>query len=103
MHSKTSKEVVRIYDAIRLLECQLFPRKKQETCEAFLEDVNKRIGEWVVRIGKLDKAPAHKQQEAQQRLALLRKRGAELAEELAYISVCLANTAQPSAQPKVEH
>ncbi|MDT4815623.1 DNA replication and repair protein RecF [compost metagenome] len=103
VHSKTSKEVVRIYDAIRLLECQLFPRKKQETCEAFLEDVNKRIGEWVVRIGKLDKAPAHKQQEAQQRLALLRKRGAELAEELAYISVCLANTAQPSAQPKVEH
>lgn len=103
VHSKTSKEVVRIYDAIRLLECQLFPKKKQETCEAFLEDVNKKIGEWVVRIGKLNKAPAHKQQEAQQRLALLRKRGDELAEELAYIAVCLAGMAQLSSQPNVEH
>lgn len=103
VHSKTSKEVVRIYDAIRLLECQLFPKKKQETCQAFLEDVNKKIGEWVVRIAKLDKAPPHKQQEAQQRLALLRKRGEELAEELAYIAVCLANMAQLSSPPNVEH
>lgn len=103
VHSKTSKEVVKIYDAIRLLECQLFPKKKQETCEAFLEDVNKRIDDWVVRIGKLDKAPAQKQQEAQQRLIRLRRRGEELAEELAYIAVCLANTAQPSAQHNVEH
>ncbi|PJY96156.1 ATP-binding protein [Pseudomonas donghuensis] len=103
VHSKTSKEVIRIYDAIRLLECQLFPKKKQETCQAFLEDVNKKIGEWVVRIERLDKAPAHKLQEAQQRLANLRKRGDELAEELAYIAVCLASTAQLCSQPNAEH
>lgn len=99
VHSKTSKEVVKIYDAIRLLECQLFSNKKHGTCKAFLEDVNKKIGEWVNRIAKLDKAPVHKQQEAQQRLALLRRRGEELSEELAYIAVCLANTKQESGSP----
>lgn len=98
VHSKTSKEVVRIYDAIRLLECQLFPKKKHETCAAFLEEVNRKIDEWVVRIGKLDKAPEHKQQEANQRLAILRKRGEELGEELAYIAVCLASNAEKNCK-----
>jgi len=94
VHSKTSKEVVNIYDAIRFLECQLFPKKKQESCEAFLEDVKKKIDDWVFKISKLDKAPVQKQQEAQQRLFRLRKRGEELSEELAYISLCLANSAK---------
>lgn len=94
VHSKTSKEVTNIYDAIRFLECQLFPKKKQESCEAFLEEVKNKIDAWVLKISKLDKAPVQKQQEAQHRLFRLRKRGEELSEELVYIAQCLANTAK---------
>lgn len=89
VHSKTSREVIRIYDAIRLLECQLFPHKKQQTCEAFLTEVNAKITEWATRLEKLDKAPPHVREAAQQRLGLLRKRGDELTQEITYIAKCL--------------
>lgn len=90
VHSKTSKEVIKIYDAIRLLECQLFPAKKQASCQALLQEVNKKIGMCVGKIEKLTMAPTEIKLAAQQRLALLRKRAAELTQELAYVEVCLA-------------
>src|SRR5699024_1824591 len=57
VHSKTSKEVVRIYDAIRLLECQLFPAKKQVSCKNLLDDLAVKIAAGLEKVGKLDKAP----------------------------------------------
>jgi DNA sulfur modification protein DndD len=94
VHSKTSMEVIKIYDAIRLLECQLFPAKKQASCKNLLGDLNEKIGACVGKIEKLDKAPVEVQQAHKQRLAALQKRAEELAQELAYVEVCLAANAQ---------
>lgn len=90
VHSKTSKEVIKIFDAIRLLECQLFPTKKQASCQALLQEVNKKIDIWRGKIEQHTGAPAEFQQAAQQRLSLLRMRADELTQELAYIEFCLA-------------
>lgn len=57
VHSKTSKEVIKIYDAIRLLECQLFPVRKQESCENLLGELKKQISVSVSKLEKLDRAP----------------------------------------------
>ena len=92
VHSKTSKEVVRIYDAIRLLECQLFPLKKDITCKALLVEVENRIDQWITNIAKLAQAPENVQKEAEARLALLRSRADEITQELEYLAVCLAET-----------
>src|SRR5690606_4463816 len=43
VHSKTSSEVLRIYDAIRFLECQLFPKRKKESGERYLAEVKEKI------------------------------------------------------------
>ena len=43
VHAKTSGEVLRIYDAIRFLECQLFTARKKESGEKFLAEVNDKI------------------------------------------------------------
>lgn len=90
VHSKTSKEVVRIYDAIRLLECQLFPLKKDIACKVLLAEVNDKIDQWTGRLAKLSQAPEGVQRDAEERLSLLRRRAEELTQELAYIAVCLA-------------
>lgn len=90
VHSKTSMEVIKIYDAIRLLECQLFPTEKHASCQTLLQDVNEKIGVWAGKIEQLTRAPAEVQQAAQQRLTLLHKRADELNQELAYVEVCLA-------------
>ncbi|PBQ09935.1 hypothetical protein CCL07_04385 [Pseudomonas congelans] len=94
VHSKTSKEVVRIYDAIRLLECQLFPLKKDIACKALLVEVNDKIDQWVGKLAKLAQAPEGVQKDAETRLRLLRRRADELTQELAYIAVCLAEMAK---------
>lgn len=94
VHSKTSKEVIKIYDAIRLLECQLFPTKKQASCKNLLRDLGEKIGVCVGKIGKLNRAPVEVQQAHTQRLAVLQKRAEEIAQELAYVEVCLAANAQ---------
>lgn len=91
VHSKTSKEVVRIYDAIRLLECQLFPEKKKVSCKNLLEVLNKKIGIRTAKIAKIDKAPVDVQLMHKQKLAALQKRAAELAQELAYAEACIAS------------
>ncbi|WP_104204363.1 AAA family ATPase [Billgrantia saliphila] len=90
VHSKTSQEVIKIYDALRLLECQLFPSKKQASCQDLLQDVNEKIDMWAVKIERLGRAPAEVQLAAKKKLDLLRKRADELTQELAYVEVCLA-------------
>jgi DNA sulfur modification protein DndD len=94
VHSKTSKEVIRIYDAIRLLECQLFPAKKQLSCKNLLEDLDVKINAHLRKMSKLDKAPLQAKQVHEQRLAALRKRSGEVTQELAYVEVCLAANAE---------
>ncbi len=94
VHSKTSKEVIKIYDAIRYLECQLFPVKKQASCKNLLEDLDEKIGVCIGRLEKLDRAPVEVQQLHKQRLATLQKRAKELVQELAYVEVCLEANAQ---------
>ncbi|MGP9643586.1 MULTISPECIES: AAA family ATPase [unclassified Halomonas] len=90
VHSKTSQEVIKIYDAIRLLECQLFPDKKQASCQALLQEVNEKIDVGIGKLERLGRAPVEVQLAAQQRLDLLRKRATELTQELAYVKSCLA-------------
>lgn len=94
VHSKTSKEVIKIYDAIRLLECQLFPAKKHASCKNLLGDLIQKIGVRAGKIEKLGKAPVDVQQIHKQQLAVLQKRAEEVAQELAYAEVCLAANAQ---------
>lgn len=89
VHSKTSQEVIKIYDALRLLECQLFPSKKQVSCQDHLQEVNEKIDRLAVKIERLGRAPDEVQQDAKKKLDLLRKRANELTQELAYIEVCL--------------
>ena len=100
MHSKTSKEVVRIYDAIRLLECQLFTARKKDSGEKFLADINGKI-EWGKRkMASLARAPDHVQLEQQTRLSALEKRAADLVQELEFIDRCLASVAQRDQVPE---
>lgn len=94
VHSKTSNEVIRIYDAIRLLECQLFPAKKQLSCKNLLDDLDVKINAHLGKMGGLDKAPLKVKQAHEHRLAALRKRAGEVAQELAYVEVCLAANAE---------
>ncbi|MBF8008057.1 AAA family ATPase [Pseudomonas brenneri] len=100
VHSKTSKEVVRIYDAIRLLECQLFTARKKDSGEKFLADINGKI-EWGKRkMASLARAPDHVQLEQQTRLSALEKRAADLVQELEFIDRCLASVAQRDQVPE---
>ncbi|QKJ37653.1 ATP-binding protein [Pseudomonas sp. MPDS] len=89
VHSKTSKEIVRIYDAIRMLECQLFTARKKESGQKFLAELNAKI-EWSrKKMPGFAKAPPAVQQERQAALEALEKRAAELEEELNFIERCL--------------
>lgn len=90
VHSKTSKEVVKIYDAIRLFECQLFPEEKQASCIILLAELALKISVCTAKIAQLEKAPVEVQQAQQQRLAALQKRELEVNQELAFIEACLA-------------
>lgn len=94
VHSKTSNEVLRIYDAIRLLECQLFPMKKKELGEKCLAELNEKINKSQRKLETLARAPVEVQREHQTNLKVLKKRAAELEQELMYIDHCLASIAQ---------
>lgn len=108
VHSKTSKEIVKIYDAIRLLECQLFTLRKKASGEKFLADLSAKI-EWNrKKMPGLARAPAAVQQERQAALGEMEKRAAELEEELKFIERCLESIAEqdqvegrPAQQPPV--
>lgn len=102
VHSKTSKEVVRIYDAIRLLECQLFPIRKDSACKALLVEVNNRINRSEARLAQLALAPEAVQKDAEARLSLLRRRAAELTQELDYIAICIAEVAKLNLPPSIQ-
>lgn len=94
VHSKTSGEVLRIYDAIRFLECQLFPARKKESGEKYFAEVNERIKRSQRKLAGLAKAPAEVQKEHQAALGALEKRAVELDQELQFIEQCLASIAQ---------
>ena len=94
VHSKTSSEVVKIYDAIRYLECQLFTTKKRESGVKCLADLNDDIAWRQRKLAKLAKAPEEVQKEHQAALKTLEKRAVELDQELQFIEQCLASVAQ---------
>ncbi|MGN7934100.1 AAA family ATPase [Pseudomonas sp. 22447] len=94
VHSKTSSEVVKIYDAIRYLECQLFTTKKRESGVKCLADLNDDIAWRQRKLAKLAKAPEEVQKEHQAALKALEKRAVELDQELQFIEQCLASVAQ---------
>ncbi|RMS07880.1 hypothetical protein ALP72_02723 [Pseudomonas coronafaciens pv. coronafaciens] len=94
VHSKTSSEVVKIYDAIRYLECQLFTAKKRESGVKCLADLNDDIAWRQRKLAKLAKAPEEVQKEHQAVLKALEKRAVELDQELQFIEQCLASVAQ---------
>ncbi|WP_236194832.1 ATP-binding protein [Pseudomonas glycinae] len=98
VHSKTSKEVVRIYDALRLLQCQLFPGAKKDSGEKLLISLNQRIERGIRKIAGLGGAPPDVQQQHGRLLQELRDLAAEATQELQYIEQCIAATqAQDSA------
>lgn len=94
VHSKTSSEVLRIYDAIRFLECQLFPARKKESGEKYLAELNEKIERSQRKLAGLAKAPVEVQKEHQSALKALEKRAGELDQELQFIEQCLASVAQ---------
>lgn len=94
VHSKTSSEVVKIYDAIRYLECQLFAAKKRESGVKCLADLNGDIAWRQRKLARLAKAPEEVQKEHQSALKALEKRAVELDQELQFIEQCLASVAQ---------
>ena len=57
VHSKTSGEVLKIYDAIRFLECQLFMDKKRESGERYIAEVNEKIEKGRRKLVGLARAP----------------------------------------------
>lgn len=99
VHSKTSSEVVKIYDAIRYLECQLFTAKKKESNVKCLADLNDDIAWRRRKLAKLAKAPEEVQKEHQTALKALEKHAVELDQELQFIEQCLATVAERE-QPK---
>ncbi|MDD2059100.1 AAA family ATPase [Pseudomonas sp. GD03860] len=94
VHAKTSGEVLRIYDAIRFLECQLFTARKKESGEKFLAEINEKIERNRRKLPRLAGAPEQVQQEHQTSLKALEKRAEELDQELQFIDRCLASVAQ---------
>ncbi|MFJ2280055.1 AAA family ATPase [Pseudomonas sp. NPDC087803] len=94
VHSKTSSEVVKIYDAIRYLECQLFAAKKRESGVKCLAELNDDIAWRRHKFSRLDKAPEEVQKEHLRALNAIEKRAVELDQELQFIERCLASVAQ---------
>lgn len=94
VHSKTSGEVLKIYDAIRLLECQLFPARKKEFGEKYFAEVNEKIERSRRKLAALAEAPVRVQMDHQAALKALEKRAIELDQELQFIERCLASVAQ---------
>lgn len=93
VHSKTSSEVLKIYDAIRFLECQLFMDKKKEYGERYLAEVSEKIEKGRRKLVGLTKAPQEVQQEHQAGLRALEKRAIELTQELQFIERCVVSVA----------
>jgi DNA sulfur modification protein DndD len=98
VHSKTSKEVVNIYDALRLLQCQLYPDSKKASSEKLLIELNQRIERGTRKIAGLGGAPTEVQQQHARLLQELKDRVTEVTQELLYIEQCIsANQPQDPA------
>lgn len=93
VHSKTSGEVSKIYDAIRFLECQLFMDKKKESGERYLAEVNEKVEKGRRKLAGLARAPEEVQKEHQAGLKALEKRALELTQELQFIERCVVSMA----------
>lgn len=93
VHSKTSMEVVRIYDAIRMLECQLFTARKKHSTQALQMELKAKIEWHRKKLPGYAKAPPAVQQERRAVLEALERRADELDEELQFIERCLASIA----------
>ena len=93
VHSKTSGEVLKIYDAIRFLECQLFMGKKKDSGEKYLAEVNEKIEKGRRKLAGLAKAPEEVQKEHREGLKVLEKRAIELTQELQFIERCVVSIA----------
>ena len=93
VHSKTSGEVLKIYDAIRFLECQLFMDKKKESGERYLAEVNEKLEKSRRKLAGLARAPEEVQKEHQAGLKALEKRFIELTQELQFIERCVVSVA----------
>jgi len=94
VHSKTSSEVLRIYDAIRFLECQLFTATKKESREKYLAEVNDKIERGQRKLLDLARAPQEVQDKHIAALKVLEKDAVEAAQELQFIEQCIAGAAQ---------
>ena len=93
VHSKTSGEVLKIYDAIRFLECQLFMDKKKESGERYLAEVNEKLEKSRRKLAGLARAPEEVKKEHQAGLKALEKRSIELTQELQFIERCVVSVA----------
>lgn len=93
VHSKTSSEVLKIYDAIRFLECQLFMGKKKDSGEKYLAEVNEKIEKGRRKSAGLARAPEEVQKEHREGLKVLEKRAIELTQELQFIERCVVSIA----------
>lgn len=93
VHSKTSGEISKIYDAIRFLECQLFMDKKKESGERYLAEVNEKVEKGRRKLAGLARAPEEVQKEHQAGLKALEKRALELTQELQFIERCVVSMA----------
>jgi DNA sulfur modification protein DndD len=93
VHSKTSDEVLKIYDAIRFLECQLFMDKKKDFGERYLAEVNEKIEKARRKLAGLARAPEEVQKEHRAGLKALEKRATELTQELEFIERCIVSVA----------
>jgi DNA sulfur modification protein DndD len=92
VHSKTSDEISKIYDAIRMLECQLFLERKKISCNERKIDLDQRIVREQNKIANLNAAPAHTQENAARRLRALQKHYGNNQEELQFIAQCELTT-----------
>jgi len=90
VHTKTSTEVVKIYDALRLLQCQLFPGAKKASGEKLLAELNQRIERGTQKIARLGGAPGAVREQHTQLLQELKDRASDVIQELRYIEQCAA-------------
>ncbi|EFQ63150.1 hypothetical protein PFWH6_2827 [Pseudomonas fluorescens WH6] len=85
VHSKTSSEVLRIYDAIRFLECQLFAAEKKESRVKYLAEVNEKIQRGQRKLLGLAEAPQEAKDKHIAALRVLERDAAEVSQELQFI------------------
>lgn len=97
VHSKSSAEVIVIFDAIRMFECQLFPEEKTKSCNGILAELNSRIANGTSILAGMAKAPADVQEKARLRLVSLQKAAETIQDEIDFMAACeLAKTPPPN-------